>query len=55
VIGKVKDIVYRSQYAGLTNPAIIIIGEVVNIPAMLSSIAAGTKPGSRYLQNARKS
>ena len=29
VIGKVKDIVFKSQYSGLTNPAIIIIGEVV--------------------------
>lgn len=30
VIGKVKDIVFKSQYAELSNPAIIIIGEVVN-------------------------
>ena len=29
VIGKVTDIVFKSQYARLTNPAIIIIGEVV--------------------------
>lgn len=29
VIGKVTDIVFKSQYAGLANPAIIIIGEVV--------------------------
>ena len=29
VIGKVKDIVFKSQYARLANPAIIIIGEVV--------------------------
>jgi uroporphyrin-III C-methyltransferase len=31
VIGKVKDVYYRAQYAGLSNPAIIIIGEVVNL------------------------
>ena len=29
VIGKVKDIAFKSQYAQLTNPAIIIVGEVV--------------------------
>lgn len=29
VIGTVKDILFRSQYAELTNPAIIIVGEVV--------------------------
>lgn len=31
VIGKVKDIYYRAQYAGLSNPAIIMVGEVVNL------------------------
>jgi len=31
IIGTVKDIFFRSQYAGLTNPAIIIVGEVVNL------------------------
>ena len=31
VIGKVKDIAYRAQYAGLANPAIIIVGEVVQL------------------------
>ncbi len=30
VIGKVKDIAFKSQYAELSNPAIIIVGEVVN-------------------------
>jgi len=29
IIGKVKDIYLKSQYAGLTNPSIIIVGEVV--------------------------
>jgi len=29
-IGKVNDIVFRAQFEGLSNPAIIIIGEVVN-------------------------
>jgi uroporphyrin-III C-methyltransferase len=31
VIGNVKDIVFRAQYAGICNPAIIVVGEVVNI------------------------
>jgi uroporphyrin-III C-methyltransferase len=31
VVGKVKDILYRSQHAGLSNPAIIIIGDVVSL------------------------
>jgi uroporphyrin-III C-methyltransferase len=31
VIGKVRDIYYRAQHAALTNPAIIMIGEVVNL------------------------
>ncbi|MBX3256029.1 MAG: uroporphyrinogen-III C-methyltransferase [Chitinophagaceae bacterium] len=33
VTGKVKDIFYRAQYAQLSNPAVIIIGEVVNLRA----------------------
>jgi uroporphyrin-III C-methyltransferase len=31
VIGKVKDIAFRAQHAGLGNPAIIMVGEVVNL------------------------
>lgn len=31
ITGKVKDIFFRSQYAGMSNPAIIIVGEVVNL------------------------
>ncbi len=31
VVGKVKDIVFRAEHASITNPAIIIVGEVVNI------------------------
>lgn len=39
VIGKVKDIYYRSQYAGLTNPAIIMVGEVVNLhPSLIKEV-----------------
>ncbi len=36
-IGKVKDIVFRAQYLGLTNPAVIVIGDVVNLhPTLIS-------------------
>lgn len=31
VTGTVKDIVFKAQYGGFTNPSIIIIGEVVNL------------------------
>lgn len=31
VIGKVRDIYYRAQHAEITNPAIIMVGEVVNL------------------------
>lgn len=31
VIGSLKDISYRAQYAGLSNPAVIVIGEVVKL------------------------
>jgi uroporphyrin-III C-methyltransferase len=29
ITGSVKDIFFRSQYAGLSNPAVIVVGEVV--------------------------
>lgn len=31
VIGTVNDISFRAQYAGMTNPAIILVGEVVRL------------------------
>lgn len=31
VTGKVKDIYFKTQYAGIVNPAIIMVGEVVNL------------------------
>ena len=40
VIGKVKDIYYRAQYAAITNPAIIMVGEVVNLhPSLIKEYA----------------
>lgn len=35
VMGTVKDIAYRSQFSGLTNPAIIVVGEVVSLHSLL--------------------
>ncbi len=40
VIGKVKDIFLRAEYAGLTNPAIIIVGEVVGLHPSLKDIVS---------------
>lgn len=41
VTGTVRDIVFRAQHAGLGNPAVIIVGEVVKLqPAMLPGLEA---------------
>lgn len=37
ITGKVKDIYFRAQYAGLENPAIIIIGNVVTLRGELAA------------------
>lgn len=34
VTGKVKDIYFRAQYAGMGNPAVIVVGDVVNFSAL---------------------
>ena len=44
VTGTVRDIAYRSQYASLGNPAIIIIGEVVNLSTALNTVANTKEP-----------
>jgi len=39
ITGKVKDISFRAQHAGLSNPAVIVIGDVVNLnPALIKQI-----------------
>jgi len=39
VIGKVKDIVFKAQFAQLTNPSIIVVGEVVKFhPSQVKEI-----------------
>ncbi|MGZ8511379.1 MAG: uroporphyrinogen-III C-methyltransferase [Chitinophagaceae bacterium] len=36
VIGSVKDIAFKAEFAAITNPAIIVVGEVVNLhPSLL--------------------
>lgn len=37
VTGSVKDIAWRAQHAGMGNPAIIVVGEVVNFQALLAT------------------
>ena len=41
VLGTVKDIAFQSQYAGITNPAIIVVGEVVALhPSLIKTYIA---------------
>jgi uroporphyrin-III C-methyltransferase len=46
VSGKVRDIAYRSQHAGLTNPAIIIIGEVVSLADAVHTVNSKQEPAA---------
>lgn len=40
VFGTVKNIAYKAQYAGLSNPAVIVVGEVVKLhPALVEELA----------------
>lgn len=48
VIGTVKEISYKAQYAGLTNPAIIVIGEVVKLHSSLMKETVVSKIVSKY-------
>ena len=53
IIGSVKDIFFKAQYHGITNPAIIMIGEVVGLhPSLINSavhqIGQGNILLSRY-------
>ena len=41
VIGKVDDIAFRAQHAGLSNPAVIIVGEVVRLhPSFMGNLVS---------------
>ena len=41
VLGTVKDIFFKAQYAEITNPAIIMVGEVVALHHSLQRVAGG--------------
>jgi uroporphyrin-III C-methyltransferase len=43
VIGKVKDIFFKAEYEGLANPAIIVVGEVVNLHPSLMKVYSDVK------------
>jgi uroporphyrin-III C-methyltransferase len=43
VIGKVKDIFFKAEYGGLSNPAIIVVGEVVNLHPSLIKVYTEVK------------
>ncbi|MEJ7677532.1 MAG: uroporphyrinogen-III C-methyltransferase [Segetibacter sp.] len=51
VMGKVKDIYYRAQYAGLSNPAIIMVGKVVNLHPSLAKEYAVTAHLNNVMYN----
>lgn len=39
VTGTVRDIVYRAEHAGICNPAVIVVGEVVRLqPAFVKKV-----------------
>ncbi len=44
VCGTVRDIAYRSMHAGLCNPAIIIVGDVVNLATALQAAQHTQQP-----------
>ncbi len=49
-LGKVKDIVFKSEYLGLTNPAVIIIGDVVNLhPSLIKQEVRKNSLTSAYI------
>lgn len=48
VLGTVKEIFYKAQHAGLTNPAIIVVGEVVKLHSSLIKESAVSNIVSKY-------
>jgi uroporphyrin-III C-methyltransferase len=46
VIGTVQDIYFKTQHAGMGNPAVIVVGEVVQLhPSLLAEKVAGITVG----------
>lgn len=53
VLGNVGDIAFRAQHAGITNPAIIMVGEVVKLhPSLLKDTALPFKEAHFIKDNA---
>lgn len=48
VTGTVKNIFYKAQYAGLKNPAIIVVGEVVKLHSALIKEAIDSKISAKH-------
>ena len=48
VSGTVRDIAYRAQYAGLSNPAIIVVGEVVRLADAIHIAGAQQQPADNF-------
>jgi uroporphyrin-III C-methyltransferase len=42
VVGTVRDICFKAQYEGLSNPAIIVVGEVVKLQEIAKSYASSS-------------
>ncbi|HEY9259252.1 uroporphyrinogen-III C-methyltransferase [Chitinophaga sp.] len=55
VIGTVKDIVWRAQAAGMGNPAIIVVGEVVKLQAILADETVQQSQNSDTIHEERQS
>lgn len=47
VIGTVKDIVFKAQYEGIGNPAVIVVGEVVSLHPSVTSKFISAEPISK--------
>jgi uroporphyrin-III C-methyltransferase len=54
VTGTVKDIVWRAQAAGMGNPAIIVVGEVVRLQAMLTNETVQQLQNSEMIHEERQ-
>lgn len=54
VIGNIKDICFRAQHGGFTNPAVIIVGDVVRLHPALVKEYAGAYGPTLYQSQAHK-
>jgi uroporphyrin-III C-methyltransferase len=54
IIGTVKDIFFRAQYAQMANPAIIIVGEVVKLHPSLLNTYARTAVNPSYTSSTQR-